>query len=180
MFNRVLLAGIVILFAFLSIRSFPSASATESDQPGFKKELYRVELDEGIIDKPALAAVWHQYGEMKVDWRTERFQSQFPNETKYRYTFEEEYECRMHLAEQWEKLKSENPRFSDEYLDNLVKVKNSRYFREYIYSYFKEGSWNYDKDRLCLDEFKRWRKLHMDGKKKATEVKLVEIELAEW
>ena|GEM_PF-2205412 len=180
MLNRFLLIAVATACIIFSIRSMSSASASESHNDGFKRELYKVELDESIMNRPALVAVWQQYGKMKARWRDGLFREEFPNESKYRLTLREELECRKHLAEQWEKLKAANPKYSDRYLDNLVKVKDSRYFTEYIYSYFKKGHWQVNKDKLLLDEFKRWRKLNMKGPKKETRVKIVKIEFAEW
>ncbi len=180
MLNRLLLVATVILCIVLSIRNLPSASATEDDQSGFKRELYKVEVHESIMGNPSLAAIWRQYGEMKAGWRSDTFRARFPDESKYRYTFEEEYECRQHLAEQWEELKATSPQLSDKYLDNLVKVKNSRYFKEYVYVYFGKSSWKTDEDKLRLDEFKKWCKSNLKGPKKETRVNVTKIEFAEW
>jgi hypothetical protein len=180
MLNRFLLIAIATACIILSIRSMSSASGSENSDDGFKRELYKVELDESIMNRPALAAVWQQYGQMKASWRAGLFQAEFPGESKYRLTLKEELECRKHLAEQWEQLKATNPKYSDKYLDNLVKAKNSPYFKEYIYSYFKKGHWKVDKDKLHLDEFRRWSELNMKGPKEETRVKIVKIEFAEW
>ena len=180
MLNRFLLIAVVTSCIIVSIRSMSSASASENNNDGFKRELYKVELDESIMNRPALVAIWQQYGQMKARWRDGLFRVEFPDESKYRLTLKEEFECRKHLAEQWETLKASSPKYSDRYLDNLVKVKNSRYFKEYIYSYFKKRHWKVDKDKLKLDEFKRWCKLNMKGPKKETPVKIVKIEFAEW
>lgn len=160
--------------------SISSASQNEAQAQRFKRELYRVILDRDITDRPALVTTWQKYGEMKAKWRSELFYAEFPSESKYRYTFKEELECRAFLAEQWSIIRKQNSRFTDSYLDNLVKVKDSRYFREYIYSHFRKGSWRIDGDKLFLDEYKKWRKKHLKGPKKETRVKLEKIELAEW
>jgi len=178
--NRLITAAIAVIAIIFSLEAISSANATENSKEGFKRALYKVEVSKSITDKPALVSVWRQYGELKAKWRTEIFHKEYPTETKYRYTFREEYDCRMLLANQWETLKKSNPRFSDEYLDNLVRVKNSRYFNEYIFSCFKKGDWKVDKDSFYLDEYKKWAKNNMKGSKKQTKVKLVEIELAEW
>lgn len=180
MFRRMLFIIASAACILVLAHGFPAVSATESESSGFKKRLWKVEVHRSVMGKPALATVWRQYGEMKANWRSEKFFEVFPTETKYRYTFREELECRKFLAEKWEYLKKTSPRFSDEYLDNLVKVKNSRYFDEYIYTYFREGSWHIDKDRLYLEEFKKWCKINMKGSKKETRIDLVEVELAEW
>ena len=168
------------LCAFFSIKTISSVSATENGSEGFKKVLFKIEVDKDILDNPALVSVWSQYGKLKVKWKTEIFRTEFPNESIYRPTFKEEYECRLHLAEQWEKLKESNPQFSDRYLDNLVKVKNSHFLKEYVYSYFKKKEWEVDKDKFFLDEFKKWRKNNLKGPKKETHIKLTRIELTEW
>ncbi|MFH1891633.1 MAG: hypothetical protein ABIK83_03005 [Candidatus Zixiibacteriota bacterium] len=178
--NKSVLTAVAAFFALLIVHAFASVPEEGSANSGFKRVLYTVELDKSVLNKPALAIVWRQYGELKVKWRTEIFRERFPEVESYHSTFEEEYECRKFLAEKWEELQNTRASHKDAYLENLVKVKNSRYFREYIYSYFKKGSWNIDKDKLYLDEFKKWREMNMSGPKKETHVELKKIELAEW
>lgn len=178
--NRLVLTAVAVLFALLIVHAFASVPEQDSGKSGFKRELWRVELDKSIMNEPALAVVWRQYGELKVKWRTEIFRERFPREKSYRYTFEEEYDCRKLLAEKWEEMQGTRGERSNTYLDNLVKVKNSRYFKEYIYSYFKKGDWDVNENILYLDDFKKWRDLYMDGPKKETHVELKKIELVEW
>lgn len=178
--SKIVLSAVAVLFVLLIVHAFASVPEEGPANSGFKRVLYTVELDKKVLNKPALAIVWRQYGELKVKWRTEIFRERFPDAESYQSTFEEEYECRKFLAEKWEELKDTRSATEDAYLDNLVKVKNSRYFREYIYSYFKEGNWDIDEDELYLDEFKKWKKLYMNGPKSETHVELKKIELAEW
>jgi hypothetical protein len=154
--------------------------ADEQKSNGFKRELYNVELDESIRDKPAQVAVWGYYGDLKARWRTEIFKQRFPSESEYRYTFEEEFECRRALAEQWEGLKKSEARFSDKYLDNLSRAKNSAFFKEYIFSEFREDEWRLQKDSFDLQKYRKWADENLKGPKKETRVKLVKIDLAEW
>ncbi len=66
MLTRILLIAVVTSCIILSIRSMSSASASENNNDGFKRELYKVELDESIMNRPALVAIWRQYGQMKA------------------------------------------------------------------------------------------------------------------
>ncbi len=170
----------VVLFAFVTLMSITAASQDDSRNQRLKRELYRVVVDKSITDRPALVTTWQKYGELKAKWRTELFYAEFPKEKKYRYTFKEELECRAFLADQWSIIRKQNVRFTDKYLDNLVKAKNSRYFREYVYSNFRKGSWHIDGDKLFLDEYKKWQKKHLKGPKKEPHIKLEKIKLAEW
>lgn len=174
------LAFAVVLCVCVVLIGISSASQDEPPGQRFKRELYRVILDRDIMDRPALVSVWQKYGEIKAKWRSELFNKEFPNDSKYRYTFKEELDCRAFLAEQWTIIKKQKKRFTDRYLDNLVAAKNSRYFKEYIYSNFRKGSWRIDGDKLFLDEYKKWRKKHLKGPMKETRVTLEKIELAEW
>jgi hypothetical protein len=178
--NRLVLTAVTVFFALLIVHAFASVPEQESGKSGFKRELWTVELDKSVMNKPALAVVWRQYGELKVKWRTEIFRERFPDEKSYRYTFAEEYECRKLLAEKWEELQGTRGKHEDDYLDNLVKVKNSRFFKEYIYSYFKNGDWDVNENILYLDDFKKWCDLNLDGPKKETHIDLKKIEMAEW
>jgi len=163
-----------------SLRAFSEASGQSTSASGFKREIYRVELDSRVAGKPMLAAAWTHYGELKAKWKSDLFYQKFPEEYEYRYTFDEEYACRRALADKWAELKKRHPSLSDRYLDNLLRVKNSRYFDEYIYTSFKEGSWNLDDDDFYLDEYKKWRKKNLKGPQKETHVKVVEVKLSEW
>jgi len=180
MTNRLSVVVIIALCLLASIRAFSVAFADEENSGSFKREIYRVEVDKSVTGVPPVATVWRMFGEYKVKWRTEIFFEKHPDEKKYRYTFAEERDCRLYLADQWEKLNPDKRRYSDQYLENLVKVRNSRYFDEYIYANFRKGSWDVDKEDFYLDEYKKWRKRNMKGSRKETKVKLIRVELAEW
>lgn len=176
-FGFVFVAALCLL---ASLRAFSQASGQSANAAGFKREIYRVELDSYVTGKPVLAAAWTHYGELKAKWRSELFFERHPNENEYRYTFQEEYACRKALAKKWADLKRRHPSLSDRYLDNLLKVDNSRYFDEYIYSCFAEGSWNVNQDDFYMDEYKLWKKNNIKGPDKETHVKVVEVKLSEW
>lgn len=149
-----LLSGIICIFSFsLIFGIFAGHASAES-----ARIIYNIKLSEDIMDKPQILMAWQMYAKYKQEWRQQLFFEQFPDEKKYRYSYKEELDCRKKLAEYWRDYKKTNPNVSDEYLDDLVKVYGSIYFPEYIYKYFKAGSWEVRKDRFRLDEFKKWAK----------------------
>jgi hypothetical protein len=140
-------------------------------------KMYRVKISQDVLDEPFAMAAWRVYGDAKLEWRTEKFFEQFPDEKKYRYTYKEELDCRKRLAEYWEDYTRANPRVSNKYLDQLVAVSKSLYFPEYIYAYFRSSSWEIEKDRFRLDEFKRWKKEYLKGHHPETMIELEEFKL---
>ena len=149
-----ILSGLVCLMAFLAIFGIIASHASAENA----KTIYNIKLSEAIMDNPQVLMAWQRYAKFKQEWRQKLFFEQFPDEKKYRYSYKEELDCRKRLAEYWIEFKKTNPKAHDEYLDDLVKVYGSIYFPEYIYRYYKDGSWEVRKDRFRLDEFKKWAK----------------------
>ena len=162
---------IVILFA-LVLGPLMQSSASEIDGV-----IYQVRISQDIMTKPHVMAAWRIYGDERLQWRTEKFFEQFPDEKKYRYTYKEELDCRKRLAEHWISYTAKYPDVTDEYLDELAIASKSLFFPEYIYYYFREGSWEMEKDRFRLDDFKRWKKEYIKGHNTETKVEIKKIKL---
>ncbi len=168
-----LLSGFICIITFSLIFGIfaPYSSADNT------KAIYNIKLSEDILDKPQVLMAWQMYAKYKQEWRQQKFFEQFPDEKKYRYSYKEELDCRKQLAEYWIDYKKTYPNAQDKYLDELVKVYGSIYFPEYIYKYFKEGSWEVRKDRFRLDEFKTWAKENLGRHYPKTYSHLEEIKL---
>jgi hypothetical protein len=152
--SKHLLSGFLYLMLFSLIFGIFAATAPAEST----KIIYNIRLSDDVLDKPQVLMAWQMYAKFKQEWRQERFFEQFPDEKKYRYSYKEELDCRKKLAEYWRDYKKTNPKVSDEYLDDLVKVYGSIYFPEYVYKYFRSRSWEVRKDRFRMDEYKAWAK----------------------
>jgi hypothetical protein len=168
-----LLSAFLCLIAFMLIFGV-FASTAEAENT---RAIYNIKLSEDILDKPQVLMAWQIYAKCKQEWRGQRFFEQFPEEKKYRYSYKEELDCRKRLAEYWRDYRKTYPNASDDYLDDLVKVYSSIYFPEYIYKYFKAGSWEVRKDRFRLDEFKTWARENLGRHHPKTYSHLEEIKL---
>jgi len=140
--------------------------------------IYRVRLSEATMQDPHALAAWRINGQHKLAWRKELFFKQFPTEHEYRFSYKEELDCRMKMAEYWLELKKTYPELKNAYLDDLAIVYNSIYFPEYVYKYYRAGSWEVKKDRFRLDEYNKWAKEHLKGHKSETMVSIEEVRLS--
>lgn len=168
---KITLSSICIM-ALIVIFSAPSLPAQASEADHF----YSIKIHKEILTNPHAMAAWRLYGKFKQEWRDSIFFRHFPNEKKYRYTYKEELDCRKRLAEYWINFRKANPRVENRYLNDLVKAYRSVYFPEYVYKYFRKGSWKVKKDRFRLKEFKKWVKLYIRGHRPKTLAHLEEVD----
>lgn len=168
---KISLSGIIIsMLVITCVAQSLSAQNIEKDH------FYSIKIAKEILTDPHAMAAWRMYGRFKQEWKDSIFFRHYPNEDKYRYTYKEELDCRKRLAEYWMTFKRTNPKVENDYLDDLVKAFRSVYFPEYVYKYFKKGSWNVKKDRFRLKEFKKWVKLYIKGHRPKTLAHLEEID----
>lgn len=158
----VVLFSIIVTIIFIVIGHHSEAQA-QTTQP-----IYRVSVSENVLNKPHTMTAWRFYGKCKKEWRETKFFEYYPTETKYRYTYKEELDCRRKLARFWIDQKKNQPRATNKYLDQLMKVYLSVYLPEYTYKYFKKSSWKIKKDRFRLKEYKKWAKKHIKGHRART------------
>lgn len=168
------LINYLALTIFTTLLFCPVVQSSASEIEGV---IYQVKISQDVMTKPHVMAAWRIYGDARLKWRTEKFFEQFPDEKEYRYTYKEELDCRKRLAEHWINYTAKYPDVSDEYLDELAIASKSLFFPEYIYYYFREGSWEMEKDRFRLDDFKRWKKEYIKGHRAETKVEIKKIEL---
>ena len=164
----------ITFIIFLSIFAV-TLNFGSSAQAQIRKKIYRVRLDEEILSQPHAMTAWNYYGECKQEWRNSKYFEYFPHAEEYRYTYNEELDCRKKLAKFWSDLKQNHPEAHSDYLDDLVKVYRSIYMPEYVYKYFRDSDWHIEKDRFRLKEFKKWAKKHIKGHKARTLIKLEEV-----
>ncbi|HDS00572.1 MAG TPA: hypothetical protein ENO22_12175 [candidate division Zixibacteria bacterium] len=163
----------LILIVFIFIIAVLAVQQVRAED---KTVIYKVVISEEVMTDAHAVAAWREYAQAKKKWREELFFQTFPDEKKYRYSYREELDCRKRLAEYWIDLKEGNPGISNSYLDQLAQIYNSLYFPEYVYKYFRSGSWEVRKNRFRLDEFKEWAKENLDGHDPKTYSHLDKIE----
>jgi len=155
----------ISLALFLAILCAVSLSGRAYSQSIDKK--YAVILNESVLQNESAGAAWMAYGLKRILWLKEDFARNFPNEFKYRYTFEEEADCRSTMAQVWTELKQADPTRKDKYLDELEVVHKNNLMQEYVAVYLRRPGWKIDKS-LKLNDFKKWAKSNIPGHKAVT------------
>ena len=78
-----------------------------------------------------------------------------------------EFTARRHLVETWDEQRLENSDISDDYLDDLIAVRDAGYLDEYTVRYFGRPDWQVPVE-VQVDDFRRWQRLHLRGHKPQT------------
>lgn len=151
--NKVILLFFVIASAFVYSRALCA-------EPGQGE--CQVIFDLSLDGRDDAAAAWMAYGLNHVLWHREEFSKKFPDETSYRYTFEEEVDCRTTLAKVWTELRQANPALKDKYLDELASVYSSGFIKKYVFSYFNLPEWQVNED-LKIDDYRVWAEENIPG-----------------
>jgi hypothetical protein len=100
------------------------------------------------IAKPALAfpknsgrmPAWVGYALARRMWVDLRFHQQFPAETTYRYSFEEELEARQIASKSWAAFDAQK-QFTDRYFGDLHQIDNAGFLREYVWYCVPHPAW---------------------------------------
>ena len=71
-----------------------------------------------------------------------------------------EYTARQHLLDAWEAQRLEHPDARDDYLDQLLEVRNAGYLDEYTVRYFGRPDWVIPAE-VRIDRFRDWQKQHL-------------------
>lgn len=73
-----------------------------------------------------------------------------------------EYGARQALADAWVEKTADDPTSADPYLDNLVKIREADFLREYVADSYARRGWNVPDD-LAIREYDRWRRDNLHG-----------------
>jgi hypothetical protein len=117
----------------------------------------RIEVEKRALSFPKTSGRFHGwlgYALARTVWTHVRFREQFPNESKYSYTFEEELDARESAAKIWGEL-SEEEHFVDAYFGDLQKVDRARFFREYVWYCVPHPPWKQPAG-LRQEAFAKW------------------------
>ena len=80
--------------------------------------------------------------------------------------FDTELKAREFMVDFWLKVKEE--KHTDTYIEELVKVRDASYLREYVWTFFRTPAWGAPPDGLKLVEFWNWRADHLRGHRPQT------------
>jgi hypothetical protein len=119
------------------------------------------------IEKPAFAFSkssgrlngWLGYALVRRVWVDIKFRQQFPGETAYRYSFEEELDAREGASKIWSELKSKD-HFIDPYFDDLHQIDDAGFFREYVWYCVPHPDWS-QPTGLQQSAFSQWMSAHL-------------------
>ena len=78
-----------------------------------------------------------------------------------------ELTARQLLLESWEENRLQHPDISDPYLDDLARVDQSGYLREYVARYFRNPDWILPRD-IRKQEFQAWQRKNLPGHRPTT------------
>jgi hypothetical protein len=120
-----------------------------------KPESSIIEYDPNIgTERDGRAPAWLAYGLARRLWIDSKFFETHPDESVYRYTFEEEVYARETLAKVWYGL-HEKEGVSDYYLSQLANAERSGFIREYVWACLSYRGWEKPPD-LRQREFSSW------------------------
>jgi len=80
--------------------------------------------------------------------------------------FETEFKAREFMIDLWLRLKKEKE--TDPYIEDLVKVRDAGFLREYVWTFFRTPAWSAPPAGLKLADFRNWRADHLHGHKPQT------------
>ena len=71
-----------------------------------------------------------------------------------------EFSARMRLLETWEEKLATDPAVEDDYLDQLLAVRNAGFLDEYTVHYFADDTWQVPAE-VDIAAFRGWRRQHL-------------------
>ena len=131
------------------------------------------------LDKPAMAFPkgsgqmegWMGYALARRTWIDVKFRQRFPQEARYKYTFDEELYARGSAADMWTELNAKK-RLSDRYFNELGQVHRAGFMREYVWFCVPHPSWS-TPTGLRADAFSEWMSSHLPEHQVETRVAVV-------
>jgi hypothetical protein len=151
--------------------SVASPSATFAEvipTPLATKASYQI----GIVLDPSLqsedisiASAWVGYAASRAEWIQTNISAEEIVQKGYHRTFEEEVAARSSLAKIWkELLGNSQPDLKNSYLDDLLKVYEARFIKEYTWIFLASNEW-LQPEGLRLDEFLAWSNKNLPNHK---------------
>ncbi len=136
----------------------PSATPT----PGAPSYTVQVQLDPSLLNgqDPALVNAWTAYGNARADWIRQNTSGDEMLMTGYHRSFDEEVAGRTALVLAWLSEKQVEPGLRNPYLDELVKVYQAHFIKEYTWTYFAASDWERPSG-LNLRAYMQWMQQHL-------------------
>jgi len=80
-----------------------------------------------------------------------------------------EFKARNILVEAWAERRAKDPGISDDYLDDLLAVREAGYVDEYTVHYFARDDWQVPVE-VDVDSFSTWRRSNLRGHRPQTRI----------
>jgi hypothetical protein len=149
--------GVVVLLAACSGEIYTRDGVTDGDSFYLAPRAYQ-------DDDPALQS-WVAYSLMKSTCQLGVGGSIPSRASNYGC----EFTARRHLVETWEEQRLEDSSIRDEYLDDLVVVRDAGFLDEYTVRYFGRPDWQVPVE-VRVDDFRRWQHQHLRAHKPETRI----------
>lgn len=132
----------------------------DAQTPAHSQGRIAVVLDRSLKNPDELVA-WVAYGSFLAVHVNES--ADVPrNPGAYEASFEEEVLAREHQVKSWrEILRTKEMRYL--YMDDLMRVKDAGFMREYVWRYYRKPMWGEPTVELKLDDFTRWARDQLSG-----------------
>lgn len=136
----------------------PSATPT----PGAPSYTVQIQLDPSLLNgqDPAIVNAWTAYANARADWIRQNTSGDEMLMTGYHRSFDEEVAGRTALVLAWLSEKQVEPGLRNPYLDELVKVYQAHFIKEYTWTYFADKDWERPKG-LDLGAYMGWAQQHL-------------------
>jgi len=134
----------------------------------------KVSYQVGIVLDPSLqsgdisiASAWLGYAAARAEWIQTNVSADEIVQKGYHRAFEEEVTSRSSLAKIWKEFGNSQANLKNPYLDDLLKVYESDFIREYTWIYLTSDEW-LQPEGLRLDEFSTWTSNNLPNHKPET------------
>ena len=120
--------------------------------------------NESLTAKPqGVMGAWIGYAMARANWISDHVKAGSAEAKTYVRTFEEEVAGRDSLVTIWGELKASESGLADLYLDQLQRVKEAGFLREYVWVNLRQAEWSVEPTGLQLARFEAWAKENIDG-----------------
>ena len=126
-----------------------------------------IEFDPGISDKISVQAAWLSYAAHLAKWAMAPENAASVCLSGKPLPFESELSARSYLVIAWTKMKVNDPKAVDGYLDSLAEVARAGYMAEYVWKYHFRQGWVEPKS-LQQEEFAVWQSQHVPALRPTT------------
>jgi hypothetical protein len=118
---------------------------------------------DSLKGRPAeVTSAWIGYAMARANWISDYIKAN-PSEAKsYTRSFGEEVAGRDGLCAIWVELKAGQPELRDSYLDQLQKVKEGGFLREYVWINLRLAAWTEPPD-LNVERYREWAASNLVG-----------------